>query len=174
MPADKVKLERLLAEFEPYIDAASDPRHKAMLRNWQNHNRAEQTGDVELAMSLITDDAEWNVYGSVFSANGEVHIRGREAIRARYESMRDKMIQNSEGTDSSIEILSVSDWGVCGIMNGVLEADGQIFAGMGHRVEDVDARYRMLNKVGYLRGYRGDLTCQMNYFTAAPRFERIS
>jgi hypothetical protein len=130
-------------------------------------------GDVDGILALITDDAEWNVYGSVFNANAEVHVRGRDAIRERYTSMRDRMIRESDNSESVVECLMVDDWGIGGFSTGRLRGQGRVFAMLGHHVDDESDFYVMTNKVAYFRGYRGELACQMNYFTTAPSFEKL-
>jgi hypothetical protein len=167
-------LQRRLAEFDSYISATENPRHRLMIENFRRHNEYEQTNQVDNLLALYTDDAEFHVYGGVFGTAREQHLYGQAAIRERYETMWEKYVSKSDDPPSHLDHLMVADWGLSGIFTGENVAPGSVLALSGFDVDDPDATYRQVQKVAFFRQFRGDLVCAMTYFTSAPAIEKIA
>jgi hypothetical protein len=167
-------LERRLAEFDPHLAATDNPRHRAMIENFQRHNEYEQTGQVDKLLALYTDDAEFHVYGGVFGQARETHLRGQAEIRKRYETMWSHYVSRSGDPESRLDQLLVTDWGLAGIMTGENEAPGRVLAQSGIDVDDPDATYLQIHRVAFFRGFRGELVDSMTYFTSAPAIRKLT
>ena len=165
-------LEKRLADFDPFIASADDPRHKAMIRNFQLHNEYEQTGNIEGLLSLYTDDAEFHVYGAVFGPNRETHIKGKAAIRERYERMFSTYVARSSDPDTALEHLMASDWGIAGIFRSTFEAPGSLLA-VSHDIGDDQATYRIRQHLAFFRACDDDRVSSMTYINSQPSLEKL-
>src|SRR2546423_4391620 len=119
-------LESRLREFDRYIEAATEPRHKQMIRNFQQHNEYEQRGDLERLLALYTDDAEFHVYGAVFGPDRELHLAGKAALRERYKGMFANYVSRSGDPEAVLEQLITSDWGIAGFFRSSFEVPGTV------------------------------------------------
>lgn len=163
-------LQRRLADFDDVIAVTENPRHRAMIQNFRDHNLYEQTGDIEALLALYADDAEFHIYGGVIGHTTERHHYGKAEIRARYEALRE-VVAKSGDPASRLEHLQVTDWGVSGIITGAHIATGRIFAPAGFEVADPDATYVQRQKIAFFRHHQGDPVKSMTYFTSTPTIE---
>jgi hypothetical protein len=166
-------LERRLAEYDPYIEAASDARHQAMIKNFRDHNEFEQTGQIDRLLALYTEDAEFHVYGGVAVNGRETHIKGRQAIRERYEKMWAGYVSVSDDPPSHLDHLMVTDWGLAGVISGENVTRGSVLRSIGFEVDEPEATYRQLQRVAFFREFRGEAVSVMTYFTSAPVISKV-
>jgi hypothetical protein len=163
-------LQRRLADFDDVIAVTENPRHRAMIQNFRDHNLYEQTSDVDALLALYADDAEFHIYGGVIGHTAERHHHGKAEIRARYEALRE-VVAKSGDPASRLEHLQVTDWGVSGIITGAHIASGQVFADAGFDVADPEATYVQRQEIAFFRHYQDGLVKSMTYFTSAPTIE---
>lgn len=144
-----------------------------MIKNFRDHNEFEQTGQVDKLVALYAEDAEFHVYGGVFGAARETHLKGHPAIRERYESMWTNYVSKSDDPPSRLDHLMVTDWGLAGIITGENVAKGAVLQTSGFTVGDPDATYKQEQKVAFFREYRDELVIGMTYFTSAPTITQL-
>lgn len=161
-------LQRRLADYDAHIEKTSDLRHRAMIKNFRDHNEFEQTGQIERLLALYAEDAEFHVYGGVSVNARETHLKGHDAIRERYERMWDSYVSKSDDPPSRLDHLMVTDWGIAGVIIGENVAKGSVLRSIGFEVDDPEVTYRQSQRVAFFREYRGDLVSVMTYFTSAP------
>jgi ketosteroid isomerase-like protein len=164
-------LLRRLADFDDIIAVTENPRHRAMIQNFRDHNLYEQTSDIDALLALYADNAEFHIYGGVIGHTAERHHYGKTEIRGRYEALRE-VVARSGDPASRLEHLQVTDWGVSGVFAGAHIATGRIFADAGFEIAHLDATYVQRQKIAFFRHYQDDgLVRSMTYFTNAPAVE---
>lgn len=162
----RATLEETLAEFDRYADAVADPRHRAMVRNYRDQVCFEITGDVERLLALMTKDAEYHVYGP-----HEVHLRGQEDIRQRYEWI----VRHNDVANTEVQLLHlmVTDRGLAGVLAGQVTSSGSCLSRTGVPDLRAGALYRRSVRLAFFRSFDGDLAASHTYFSSTPTIEEL-
>lgn len=100
---------RALAYFDTELAKLANPHHRQSLASFRTHWYGEVTGDIDLAMSVVSEQSDFSVIGAL--AGGEAFaVHGKAAHRAVLEALP-RLGLNAGGSFSNIR-LAFADWGV--------------------------------------------------------------
>jgi len=139
------------------LEQTSKPLHRAMLLNFWRHVHLEGAGDYDaiLAPDMTVDEP---VYRVAWGANPAV-IRGKDGVRAFYQSVGEAVLWNSD------DRLSVADWGICDELTFHQLAQGADLRALGYQVDRTDALYHVHSRQAFIWPYdeRGRLAGEHLY-----------
>lgn len=155
----------ILADFDRHIGQAGSARHKAMIWNYREHVRCEETGQIDELLTYLTEDAEYRLMGP-----GEpVVVRGRQAIGDHYRSL-----PPHEVIDLRLSHLMVTDWGLSGVLESTVSTTPGLLRYAGVPVADEDGSYQMRLSAAFFRPFDGDLASGITYFGGSPQVQRVA
>jgi hypothetical protein len=160
-----INLEKtILAEFDRYLRCTDNERHKAMIWNYREHVRCEETGRIDELVALLAEDAEYRVMGP----GAPVMVQGRDAIREHYQSLTPHDL-----IDLRLAHLMVTDWGVSGQLDTVVSTTPELLRFAGFPAAGEDGTYEMRMSAAFFRPFAGDLASGITYFGGHPQVKKI-
>ena len=127
------------------LEQTTKPLHRAMLLNFWRHVHLEGSGQYDkiLAPDMTVEEP---VYRVAWGANPTV-IRGKDGVRAFYESVGEAVLWNSD------DRLSVADWGICDELTFHQLAKGADLRALGYDVDRPDALYHVHSRQAFIWPY---------------------
>lgn len=127
------------------LEHTTKPLHRAILLNFWRHVHLEGAGEYDkiLASDMMVDEP---IYRVTWGANPAV-IRGKEGVRAFYESVGEAVLWHSD------DRLAVADWGICDEITFHQLAIGSDLKAIGYEVEREDRLYHVYSRQAFIWPY---------------------